>query len=96
MHVDMKCLLCYRASAHGRGLNRFWSNVEGYKGPLLILVTASSGDADESHESSSTNRKWVLGALTDQGLENKDIFYGNSGCLYSISPVFHAFPPSGR
>ncbi|KAJ1378262.1 TLDc domain [Sesbania bispinosa] len=85
--------LLYRSSTHGRGLNRFWSNVEGYKGPLLILVAASSGDA---HEGNSIDRKWVIGALTDQGLENKDIFYGNSGCLYSISPVFHVFPPTGK
>lgn len=85
--------LLYRSSTHGRGLNRFWSHVEGYKGPLLILIAASSGNA---REGSSTDRKWVIGALTSQGLENKDIFYGASGCLYSISPVFHAFPPSGK
>ncbi|KAE9608709.1 hypothetical protein Lal_00020738 [Lupinus albus] len=83
----------YRSSIHGRGINRFWSRVEGYKGPLLILVTASSGDA---HEGNSINRKWVLGALTDHGLENKDIFYGNSGCLYSISPVFRVFQPTSK
>ncbi|KAK7316975.1 hypothetical protein RJT34_00827 [Clitoria ternatea] len=85
--------LIYRSSTHGRGLNRFWSHVEGYKGPLLILVAASSGDG---HEGNSYNRKWVIGALTDQGFENKDVFYGNSGCLYSISPVFHVFPPTGK
>lgn len=93
MPIDTECLLCYRSSIHGRGLNRFWSRVEGYNGPVLILFAASSGDA---HEGSSIDRKWVLGALTDQCLENKDIFYGNSGCLYSISPVFHVFPPTGR
>ncbi|KAG5035925.1 hypothetical protein JHK87_010835 [Glycine soja] len=85
--------LLYRSSTHGRGLGRFWSHVEGYKGPLLILIAASSGDA---HEGNSIDRKWVIGALTDQGLENKDIFYGNSGCLYSIDPVFHVFPPTGK
>ncbi|KAK7350865.1 hypothetical protein VNO77_09885 [Canavalia gladiata] len=85
--------LIYRSSAHGRGLNRFWSCVEGYRGPLLILVAASSGDA---HDRNSINRKWVVGALTDQGFENKDIFYGNSGCLYSISLEFHVFPPTGK
>lgn len=90
--TDIKRLSCSRSSTHGRGLNRFWSNVEGYKGPLLILVAASSGNA---HEGNSIDRKWVLGALTDQGLENKDIFYGTTGCLYSISPVFHVFPPTG-
>ncbi|KAG5031742.1 hypothetical protein JHK82_015339 [Glycine max] len=85
--------LLYRSSTHGRGLGRFWSHVEGYRGPLLILIAASSGDA---HEGNSIDRKWVVGALTDQGLENKDIFYGNSGCLYSIGPVFHVFPPTGK
>ncbi|RDX57874.1 hypothetical protein CR513_62850 [Mucuna pruriens] len=85
--------LVYRSSIHGRGLGRFWSRVEGYKGPLLILIAASSGDA---HEGNSTDRKWVIGALTDQCFENKDIFYGNSGCLYSIGPVFHAYPPTGK
>ncbi|XP_054794836.1 uncharacterized protein LOC129300296 isoform X2 [Prosopis cineraria] len=85
--------LLYRSSAHGKGLNRFWSHVEGYKGPLLILVAASSG---QSHEGSSIVRKWVIGALTNQGFENKDLFYGSSGCLYAISPVFHVFPPSGK
>ncbi|TKY73861.1 TLD domain-containing protein 1 [Spatholobus suberectus] len=85
--------LVYRSSTHGRGLGRFWSHVEGYKGPLLILIAASSGDA---HEGNSIDRKWVIGVLTDQGFENKDIFYGNSGCLYSIGPVFHAFPPTGK
>ncbi|CAN1824385.1 hypothetical protein LINPERHAP1_LOCUS30753 [Linum perenne] len=82
----------YRSSVHGKGMNRFWSNVEGYHGPLLILVSATSGD---SHEESSVAKKWVIGALTQQGLENKDQFYGTSATLYSIFPVFHAFPSSG-
>ncbi|KAL2347271.1 hypothetical protein Fmac_001271 [Flemingia macrophylla] len=85
--------LVYRSSYHGRGLGRFWSRVEGYKGPLLILIAGGSGDPKEEN---STNRKWIIGALTDQCFENKDIFYGNSGCLYSIGPVFHAFPPTGK
>jgi len=67
--------------------------VEGYHGPLLILVAASSGN---DHEGNSSIRKFVIGALTNEGLENKDIFYGTSGCLYSLSPVFHLFPPTGR
>ncbi|CAN0906399.1 hypothetical protein LINGRAHAP2_LOCUS24222 [Linum grandiflorum] len=82
----------YRSSVHGKGMNRFWSNVEGYCGPLLILVSATSGDAHES----SIAKKWVIGALTQQGLENKDQFYGTSATLYAICPVFHAFPSSGK
>ncbi|KAI4317135.1 hypothetical protein L6164_025034 [Bauhinia variegata] len=85
--------LLYRSSTHGRGLNRFWSCVEGYKGALLILVAANSGDV---HEGGSNDRKWVVGALTDQSFENKDMFYGSSGCLYAISPVFHVFPSTGK
>ncbi|KAI4345120.1 hypothetical protein L6164_012277 [Bauhinia variegata] len=90
---DMDDNLVYRSSIHGRGLNRFWSRVEGYKGPLLILVAANSGDAQEG---SSIDRNWVVGALTDQGFENKDMFYGSSGCLYALSPAFHVFPSTGN
>lgn len=86
--------LLYRSSHHGKGLNRFWSNVEGYHGPLLILISASSPDA--AHESDSNVKRWIIGALTQQGFENKDIFYGSSGNLFSISPVFHIFSPSGK
>lgn len=85
-------ILLHRSSLHGRGLNRLWSNVEGYHGPLLILVSANSGDG---HEGDTSVRKWIIGALTQQGFENKDDFYGSSGTLYAISPVFHAFSASG-
>lgn len=74
-------------------MNRLWSNVEGYNGPLLILVSAScteTGDVDPSAE------RWIVGVLTDQGLENKDVFYGSSGYLYALSPIFHVFSPNGR
>lgn len=85
--------LIYRSSLHGKGLNRFWSNIEGYLGPMLILISATSGDASED----STNcRKWIVGALTHQGFENRDMFYGTSGTLYAISPVFHMYSPSGK
>ncbi|XP_048227415.1 uncharacterized protein LOC8274632 isoform X4 [Ricinus communis] len=85
--------LLYRSSLNGRGLNRFWSNIEGYHGPLLLLVLATSGDA---HEDSTGDRKWIIGALTQQGFENRDLFYGSSGSLYAICPVFHAFSPLGK
>ncbi|XP_075082206.1 uncharacterized protein LOC107764097 isoform X2 [Nicotiana tabacum] len=80
--------LLYRSSIHGKGLNRFWSNVEGYNGPLLILLSA--------HEVNNDSRRWIIGALIHQGLENQDTFYGSSGNLYSISPVFQVLTPSGR
>lgn len=80
--------LLYRSSLHGKGLNRFWSHVEGYNGPVLMLIAAS--------EVSNEARRWIIGALTHQGFENRDTFYGNSGSLYAISPVFNAFPSSGK
>lgn len=82
--------LLYRSNLHGRGLNRFWSNVEGYQGPLLILISATSGDG------SANKRNWIVGALTHQGFENRDLFYGSSGSLYAVSPVFHVYPPTGK
>ncbi|XP_057518072.1 uncharacterized protein LOC130798992 isoform X1 [Amaranthus tricolor] len=81
--------LLYRSYVHGKGLNRFWSNVEGYHGPSLLLLSATSG------ESSLNSRKWIIGALTQQGFENRDAFYGSGGCLYSIYPVFHIFSAPG-
>ncbi|XP_049362939.1 uncharacterized protein LOC125827666 isoform X1 [Solanum verrucosum] len=80
--------LLYRSSLHGKGLNRFWSNIEGYNAPLLILISA--------HEANNDARRWIIGALIHQGFENHDTFYGTSGSLYSISPVFHVFTPSGK
>ncbi|GAA0179231.1 hypothetical protein LIER_29947 [Lithospermum erythrorhizon] len=79
--------LLYRSSIHGKGLNRFWSNVDGYNGPLLMLI---AGYVENNL------KRWVIGALTDQGFENKETFYGTSGVLYSISPTFHAFLSSGK
>ncbi|KAL5557913.1 hypothetical protein UlMin_034124 [Ulmus minor] len=86
--------LLYRSSMHGRGLNRFWSNIEGYQGPLLMLISACT--LQGSGEGSATERKWIIGALTQQGFENKDAFYGNSGNLYAISPVFHVYSSAGK
>lgn len=83
----------YRSSVNGKGLSRFWSNVEGYHGPILILISASSEDDTQS---SSSKRQWVIGILTEQGFENKETFYGNSGFLYSVSPIFHVLSPHGK
>ncbi|PON70764.1 TLDc domain containing protein [Parasponia andersonii] len=85
--------LLYRSSLHGRGLNRFWSNVEGYQGPLLMLISAR---LDGAPEGSTTETKWTMGALTQQGLENRDTFYGSSGNLYAIHPVFHSYSSTGK
>ncbi|CAD5191240.1 unnamed protein product [Musa acuminata subsp. malaccensis] len=81
----------YRSSIHGKGLSRFWSNVEGYNGPLIVLVSASSAESSEVDRSS---RGWVIGVLITQGFENRETFFGSSGYLFAISPIFHVFPPS--
>ncbi|CAK9178436.1 unnamed protein product [Ilex paraguariensis] len=85
--------ILYRSSLHGRGLNRFWSNVDGYTGPILMLIGATSGN---SNPDDKDTRKWIIAALTHQGFENKDVFYGTSGSLYAISPVFHVFASLGK
>jgi hypothetical protein len=80
--------LIYRASNHGQGMNRFWTRVEGYKGPLLMLISATTKDGDES-ESVSKRKKWIVGALIPGGLDNKENFYGSSGCcLFAVAPNF--------
>ncbi|KAL9271597.1 hypothetical protein AKJ16_DCAP25566 [Drosera capensis] len=85
--------LLYRSSLHGKGLNRFWSSTEGYLGPLLMLISAYSTEGSETDPS---GRKWIIGALTEQGFENRDVFYGTGGHLFAIWPVFHIFSPSGK
>ncbi|KAL8128961.1 hypothetical protein V2J09_018116 [Rumex salicifolius] len=85
--------LLYQSSRDGKGLNRFWSGLEGYCAPLLILI---SGYSSETNHTSSNNRKWVIGLHTQEGLENKDTFYGYGGNLFAIYPVFQVFPPSGK
>ncbi|XP_076952824.1 uncharacterized protein LOC143626717 [Bidens hawaiensis] len=82
---EVKENLLYRSSLHGKGLSRFWSNVEGYNGPILVLISAMLED-----------HSWSIGALTNQGFENKETFYGSSGSLYAISPVFNHLTSSGK
>lgn len=81
-----------RSSIHGKGLTRFWSNVEGYHGPLLFLLAASSANTNEGSDSA---KKWIIGVLTGQGFENRDTFFGSSGNLYAISPIFRVLSPLG-
>ncbi|XP_008667368.1 putative TLD family protein isoform X1 [Zea mays] len=85
--------LLYRSSVHGKGLSRFWSCVEGYKGPMLILLSAFSKGGGENVDS---DRRWVIGVLTEEGFENKDTFYGSSGFLCAAHPIFRMLPPSGK
>ncbi|KAL0553390.1 hypothetical protein IC582_007284 [Cucumis melo] len=85
--------LLYRSSVHGRGLNRFWSNIEGYQGPLFVVVHAASGD---THDDSTNELKWTVGVLTFQGFENRDLFYGSGGNIYALRPVFHVYSATGK
>lgn len=85
--------LLYQSSRDGKGINRFWSGLEGYGAPLLILI---SGNSSESNQTSTHNRRWVIGMFTQEGLEIKDTFYGNGGNLFAIYPAFQVFPPSGK
>ncbi|KAG7543898.1 TLDc domain [Arabidopsis thaliana x Arabidopsis arenosa] len=85
--------LLYRSYHHGKGMNRLWSNVEGYHAPILVIISAN---CEVEHEGTSSERKWVIGAILQHGFENRDAFYGSSGNLFSISPVFHAFSSSGK
>ncbi|XP_022133721.1 uncharacterized protein LOC111006234 [Momordica charantia] len=85
--------LLYRSSLHGRGLNRFWSNVEGYQGPLFAVVHATSRN---THDDCTNELKWTIGALTFQGFENRDQFYGSGGNIYAVSPVFHVYSATGK
>ncbi|XP_052152927.1 uncharacterized protein LOC127771135 [Oryza glaberrima] len=90
--MDTKDLL-YRSSVHGKGLSRFWSCVEGYKGPVLILLSAFSRSGCDNVD---TDQRWGIGILTEEGLQNKDTFYGSSASLCSTYPIFRMLPPSGK
>ncbi|XP_024375576.1 uncharacterized protein [Physcomitrium patens] len=86
--------LLYRVSTHGRGISRFWTRVEGYKAPLLMLISGTSIDYDKNEPSGA---KWVVGVLVPGGFENKEVFYGNSGCcLFAISPFFLPLRSTGK
>ncbi|XP_078448351.1 TLD-domain containing nucleolar protein [Wolffia australiana] len=85
--------LLYRSKFHGKGLSRFWSNVEGYHGPILLLLSIRPPEPTNPEGSQS---KHIIGILTAQGFENRDVFYGDHGYLYSLSPVFRIFSPSGK
>ncbi|KAF3325107.1 hypothetical protein FCM35_KLT11264 [Carex littledalei] len=87
--------LLYRASVDGRGLSRFWSNVEGYNGPILLLISAMVANSSEA-DNRTTSNKWIIGILSEQGLESRDVYFGSSAYLFAIDPIFRAFPPSGK
>ncbi|KAL2651281.1 hypothetical protein R1flu_019409 [Riccia fluitans] len=83
--------LLYRSSVHGSGLNRFWTCVDGYHAPVLVLISA------HTQEESSTGTALVIGALIVRGFENKTVAYGASGSfLYTVEPVFCPFRASGK
>ncbi|BBM97548.1 protein MpOXR4 [Marchantia polymorpha subsp. ruderalis] len=88
--VELPTLL-YRSSLHGRGLNRFWTCVDGYRAPVIVLISA------QTQEESSPGAVFVMGTLVSSGFENKESSYGASGCcLYSVEPLFCPFRTSGK
>jgi hypothetical protein len=67
--------------------------VEGYKAPLLMLISGTSTEGDNNEP---TGEKWVVGALIPGGFDNKEVFYGDSGCcLFAISPHFLSLRSTG-
>ncbi|KAL3700472.1 hypothetical protein R1sor_018494 [Riccia sorocarpa] len=81
----------YRSSVHGSGLNRFWVCVNGYRAPVLILISA------QTQGESSAGTTFTIGALIAGGFENKTVAYGASGsCLYSVEPLFCPYRSAGK
>ena len=67
--------------------------MEGYKAPVLMLI---SGTLTEGDNNELIGEKWVVGALVPGGFDNKEVFYGNSGCcLFAISPHFEPLRSTG-
>lgn len=83
--------LSSRATLHGSGINRFWTRVEGYKGPLLMLMEATSEEGGEEKSG-----KWVVGAFVPGGFDNKEVFYGSSSCcLFAVAPHLSPYRSTG-
>ena len=76
-----------------------WTSLEGYNGPVFLLISALSPNSNDSNinnnNSSNDGNKWIIGVLTEQGFENKDTYFGNAAYLYALDPIFHSFSPSG-
>ncbi|KAH7280804.1 hypothetical protein KP509_36G015100 [Ceratopteris richardii] len=90
--------LLYRSAIHGKGMNRFWVQMEGYNGAVLILIQGYTLNTSENNVSTdSAEEKWLLGAIVSDGFVNKNGFYGDRNCcIFSLQPVTHPFRPSGR
>ncbi|ESQ47069.1 hypothetical protein EUTSA_v10027724mg [Eutrema salsugineum] len=80
--------LLYRSYYHGKGMNRLWSNVQGYHAPILMIVSASCG---VDHEGSSSERKWVIGAILQQG----PVFHAFSSSGKEKNFAYSHLHPSG-
>jgi len=59
---------------------------------MLILLSAFSKGGVQNVDS---DRRWLIGVLTEEGFESKDTFYGSSGFLCAAHPIFRMLPPSG-
>ena len=82
-------IMSCRSSNHGRGISRFWTRVEGYKGLVLMLISATSIESDDDGGQERAGESWVAGALVLGGFDNKEVFYGTSSCcLFAVAPTF--------
>lgn len=90
--------LLYRSSQHGRGMNRFWMHVEGYRGAVLMLIKGTSLQNTEEYVTSNVKvEKWLVGAFVREGFENKTVYYGNAGCcLFALDPVMQPLRSTGK
>ncbi|XP_024536448.1 uncharacterized protein LOC9630386 [Selaginella moellendorffii] len=81
--------LLYRSPVHGKGMNRLWSQVEGYREAVLFLFSGMSAE--------DPSKTWLLAAVIPSGLENKSNFYGTSNsCLICLDPEFIVLHPTGK
>lgn len=96
--------LLYRASTSGRGVRQLLSRVEGYRDPVLFLFSASTrpSEGEEERQTSKggereAGERWSMAVVLPTGLENRETFYGGSGCsMLVLQPRVKAFRPLGR
>ena len=89
-------LIQSRASLHGKGMNRFWVNVEGYHGPALLLIQGNTNEESVA-QNSGKKKTWLVGAFIKDGFESKLGYYGSKGCcIFALDPVMQPFRSTGN
>lgn len=97
LQQDTACLL-YRSSVHGKGMNRLWRHVEGYRETVLMLIQGITTQSMESYATEKSEKEmWLVGALVREGFENKSCYYGSRGCcIFALDPVMQSFRSTGN